>query len=95
MGGYSLVNLGALQADLDLNSNKLVNVADPTSDQDGATKKYVDDKINDLIGGAPGALDTLNELAQALNDDQDFATTVTTALGTKFNSDDFNSTFAT
>ena len=48
-----------------------------------------------MIGGAPGALDTLNELAQALNDDQNFATTVTTALGTKFDSADFNSTFAT
>ena len=94
-GGYSLTNLGALQADLDLNSNKLVNVANPTQDYDGANKLYVDTKISDLIGGAPGALDTLNELAQALNDDQNFATTVTTALGTKFNSADFNSTFAT
>lgn len=39
--------------------------------------------INALIGGAPGALDTLNELADALADDADFATTVTNALALK------------
>ena len=30
---------------------------------------YVATQINNLIGGAPGALDTLNEIAAALNDD--------------------------
>lgn len=39
--------------------------------------------ISNLIGGAPGALDTLNELAAALADDADFAATVTTALAGK------------
>lgn len=39
--------------------------------------------IDALIAGAPGALDTLNELAAALNDDASFATTVTNALATK------------
>jgi hypothetical protein len=33
-----------------------------------------------LVGGAPGALDTLNELAAALADDAAFSTTVTNAL---------------
>ena len=36
-----------------------------------------------VIDSAPAALDTLNELAAALGDDENFATTVTTALGTK------------
>lgn len=36
--------------------------------------------VNALLDGAPGALDTLNELAAALNDDASFAATVTTAL---------------
>jgi len=39
--------------------------------------------IDDLIGGAPGALDTLNELAAAINDDASYASTITTALGLK------------
>jgi hypothetical protein len=44
---------------------------------------YVDEKISDLIDSAPGTLDTLNELAAALGDDQNFASTVTTALAGK------------
>jgi len=36
--------------------------------------------VDGLLGGAPGALDTLNELAAALGDDEDFAATVTAAL---------------
>lgn len=39
--------------------------------------------VDDLIAGAPGALDTLNELAAALADDAAFATTVTNALAAK------------
>lgn len=39
--------------------------------------------IDALIGGAPGALDTLNELAAAMADDAAFATTVTNALAAK------------
>lgn len=39
--------------------------------------------IDDLLDGAPGALDTLNELAAAINDDASFAATVTTALAGK------------
>jgi len=41
---------------------------------------YTDTKITDLIAAAPAALDTLNELAAALGNDDDFATTVTNAL---------------
>lgn len=36
--------------------------------------------VNALIDGSPGALNTLNELAAALGDDPNFATTVSTAL---------------
>lgn len=39
--------------------------------------------IDALIGGAPGALDTLDELAAALADDASFAATMTTQLGLK------------
>lgn len=40
--------------------------------------------ISDLIQGAPGALDTLNELAQALGDDPNFATTITNLINAKY-----------
>ena len=39
--------------------------------------------LDDLIDGAPAALDTLNELAAAIDDDASYASTVTTALGLK------------
>ena len=41
--------------------------------------------VNGLINGAPGALDTLKELADAMGDDPNFATTVTNALAQKLN----------
>nr|BAR34282.1 Phage-related protein [uncultured Mediterranean phage uvMED] len=37
--------------------------------------------IDNLVDAAPGALDTLNELAAALGDDSDFASTITTSVG--------------
>jgi hypothetical protein len=57
-----------------------------------ATESYVTTAINNLIDSAPSTLDTLNELAAALNDDANFASTVTTALGTKLNTSDFTTT---
>ena len=50
---------------------------------DGATITYVDTEIANLIDSAPGALDTLNELAAALGDDANFSTTVTNSLALK------------
>lgn len=48
-----------------------------------STKEYVTQKISELVNSAPGTLDTLKELAAALNNDSNFATTITTQLGTK------------
>ena len=48
-----------------------------------ATTAYVQTEITELIAGAPGTLDTLNELAAAINDDANYNTTLTTALATK------------
>ena len=48
-----------------------------------ATTAYVQTEIADLIASAPGALDTLNELASALGNDASFSTTVTNSLATK------------
>ena len=48
-----------------------------------STKEYVTQKISELVNSAPGTLDTLKELAAALNNDSNFATTIITQLGTK------------
>ncbi|WP_435988206.1 head decoration protein [Sulfitobacter sp. SH22] len=48
-----------------------------------ASTAFVAAAIGALIDAAPGAMDTLNELAAALGDDPNFATTVTNALAGK------------
>jgi hypothetical protein len=44
------------------------------------TSTEVDNKIADLVDAAPGTLDTLNELALALGNDENFSTTVVNAI---------------
>ena len=48
-----------------------------------ATTAFVQTAISGLIDSAPGTLDTLNELAAALGDDSNFASTISTALAGK------------
>ena len=50
---------------------------------DLATESYVDSVIAGLVDSAPETLDTLNELAAALGDDPNFATTTATSIGEK------------
>jgi hypothetical protein len=44
---------------------------------------YADNKVAGIVDSSPNTLNTLNELAAALNDDPVFATTVSTAIGEK------------
>ena len=48
-----------------------------------ASENYVNTQINNLIDSSPAALDTLNEIAAALNDDPDFYNTINTLINTK------------
>jgi hypothetical protein len=48
-----------------------------------ATQNYVSTALANLVDSAPTTLDTLNELAAALGDDPNFATTVATSIGGK------------
>lgn len=48
-----------------------------------ATTAFVRTEISNLVDSAPSTLDTLNELAAALNDDPNFATTVTNSIASK------------
>ena len=53
-----------------------------------ATYHYVDTELANLVNSAPSTLDTLNELADALGNDPNFATTITSLIGTKASTDD-------
>lgn len=60
-----------------------------------ATTAFVKAAIDATIDSAPGALDTLNELAAAIGDDANFSTTVTNSIATKapLDSPVFSSTY--
>ena len=60
-----------------------ITPADSTNSTQVATTAYVKSNINNLINSAPGALDTLNELAAALGNDASFSTTITNSLALK------------
>ena len=53
-----------------------------------ATTAFVTSAIANTINGAPGALDTLNELAAALNDDANAASNLTTLINARSTSAD-------
>jgi len=73
---HTISEVTGLQTQLD---NKL-----EAADLSGyALTSYVDTQITNLINAAPGALDTLNEIASALGDDPNFAATMTSQLATK------------
>jgi hypothetical protein len=48
-----------------------------------ATTAFVSGAVSDLVASAPGALNTLNELAAALGNDASFSTSVTNSIATK------------
>lgn len=54
-----------------------------TNNTQGATTAFVMAALASLINGSPAALDTLQELAKAMGNDPNFATTITNLIGTK------------
>ena len=72
-----------LGSDLAAGGYKVSGLAQPSANQDAATKAYVDTAVSNLVDGAPALLDTLNELAAAINDDAGFSGTIATSIGTK------------
>jgi hypothetical protein len=67
-----------------LTGTPLAPTATPgTNNTQIATTAYADAAVAAIVDGAPDLLNTLNELAAAINDDQNFASTLTTLAGEK------------
>ncbi len=87
--GVDIATRDTLFGGLTSSSGVLTNGVTATTQSAGnnttrvATTAFVSTAINNLINGAPSALDTLNELAAAMNDNASFSTTVTNSLATK------------
>jgi len=82
-GNVSIGGTLTVTSVIDMTNDKITNLATPTNSTDAATKGYVDTTVSNLVDSAPGTLDTLNELAAALGDDPNFATTVANSIATK------------
>ena len=78
-----LLSSNTLGSDLAAGGFTVSGLATPSANSDAATKAYVDTQVSNLVDSAPGTLDTLNELAAALGDDPNYATTITNALAAK------------
>ena len=61
-----LDQMAAPTGSVSLNSQKITSLATPTVNTDAATKLYVDTKVADLVNSAPSTLDTLGEIATAI-----------------------------
>jgi len=74
-----------LHTNMDLTGKTVLVTTQGASDNDtsAASTAYVTTAISNLIDSAPGTLNTLNEIAAALNDDAAFNTTVTNAIAAK------------
>lgn len=81
LGDYvELVLLGVADGVATLDTNGTLTEAEIPASL--ATTTYVDNAVSALVDSAPAALDTLNELAAALNDDGSFYTTITNYVDT-------------
>ena len=73
----NMVNSGTVYSALDLKADKSTTYTKTETDTQISTA------VSNLVNSAPSTLDTLEELADALGDDPNFATTIATQLGLK------------
>ena len=81
-------SLGLGNVDNTADASKPVSTAQSTAIATAKAEAIADatSQVNALLTGAPAALNTLDELAAALGDDENFAASVTTSLGLKVDS---------
>jgi len=78
-----VTDLAAPTGSFSMNSQKITALATPTDSTDASTKGYVDTQITALVGGAPGTLDTLAEIAAAISDGGSFEESVVLRSGSQ------------
>jgi len=83
VSGVTKSHVGLGNVDNTSDANKPISTATQAALDAKATPADITTAIDNLVGGAPGALDTLNELAAAIGDDASYAATITTSLGNK------------
>ena len=76
-----VTDLAAPTGSFSMNSQKITSLGTPTTGTDASTKAYVDAQITALVGGAPGTLDTLAEIASAISSGGSFESTVVLKSG--------------
>jgi len=76
-GGLS-GDISDLQADL---AQEILDRQSGDTSTLNSAKAYADQKITDLVGAAPATLDTLKEIADAINNDASIAATLTSQIG--------------
>jgi hypothetical protein len=76
---FTKIESGAIEA----GAVSVADIADSSITLNKLHTEVVPSIIADITDSAPVTLDTLNELAAALGDDPNFATTISTSLGTK------------
>ena len=76
-----VTDLAAPTGSFSMNSQKITSLGTPTTGTDASTKAYVDAQITALVGGAPGTLDTLAEIASAISSGGSFESTVVLKTG--------------
>ena len=87
--GVDVAALNTTVGNLSLSGSTLSNGTTATTQSQGdnstkvATTAYTDTAVANLVDSSPGALNTLNELAAAINDDASFSTTVNNNIATK------------
>lgn len=90
---YTKNEIGLENVDNTSDLNKPVSIAQQKAIDDAYANSngYTDQKISELINGAPTSLDTLGELAKAMTDNADVVSALEQAIGSKANKNEFDS----
>ena len=88
LSGYGITD-AYTKTEVDEKINSKANSSDVYTKSQ--TDSQIETKVAALVSQAPETLDTLDELAAALGDDPNFATTVASQIGTKLDTSTYNS----